>query len=95
MRFSELIYNDNKITNNKQILNILEKEGLHWLIDSEIEDAKIEIKNNTLIWHNGSYFSGNWHYGIFKDGKFYGTFENGILEGGIFRGKFVSGVKLV
>ena len=95
MRFSELIYNGDKITNNNQILNILENENLHWLIDSEIEDAEIEIKNNTLIWHNGSYFSGNWHYGIFKDGKFYGTFENGILEGGIFRGKFVSGVKLV
>ena len=29
-----------------------------------------EIKNNTLIWHDGDYLSGNWHYGIFKGGNF-------------------------
>ena len=95
MRFKELVYNDKKIINQHKIEDILESQNLYWLIDSEIEDAQIEIRNNTLIWHNGSYYSGNWHYGIFKNGEFYGTFENGILEGGIFQGKFKSGINLM
>jgi hypothetical protein len=94
MRFSELIYNDEKIYSNYKINQILEKEKLQWLIDSEIEEAKIEIKNKTLIWHTG-YFFGDWHYGIFKGGEFHGNFENGILEGGNFYGNFVSGIKLI
>jgi hypothetical protein len=94
MRFLELVYNGRKITNNLLINDILEKENLNWLIDSEIENAEIEIKNHTLIWKNG-YFFGNWHYGIFKDGQFYGTFENGILEGGKFNGNFISGLNLI
>ena len=93
MRFSELIYKDQKITNQNTILNILENNQFHWLIDSEIENAKIEIRNNTLIWYDGSYYSGNWYYGILKGGEFYGTFENGIIEGGIFKGEFISGIK--
>ena len=79
MRFSELIYKDQKITNQNTILNILENNQFHWLIDSEIENAKIEIRNYTLIWYDGSYYSGNWYYGILKGGEFYGTFENGII----------------
>lgn len=94
MRFLELQYNGEVITQNNIILKILEKEQLQWLIDSEVEQAKIEIKNKTLIWHDG-YFFGNWHYGIFKGGEFHGNFENGIVEGGNFKGKFVSGILLI
>jgi len=91
MRFLELQYNGEVITQNNIILKILEKEQLQWLIDSEVEQAKIEIKNKTLIWYDG-YFFGNWHYGIFKGGEFHGNFENGIVEGGNFKGNFVSGI---
>jgi hypothetical protein len=94
MRFKELIEGDKRITNQKQIIDILEKEGFHWVIDSEIENAQIEIEKNTLIWHSGDFFSGNWHYGIFKSGNFYGIFENGIFEGGNFKGEFLSGIKV-
>ena len=94
MRFLELQHNGETITKNNKILKILETEQLQWLIDSEVEQAKIEIKNKTLIWHDG-YFFGNWHYGIFKGGEFHGNFENGILEGGDFKGNFVSGIKLI
>ena len=94
MRFKELIEGDKRITNQKQIIDILEKGGFHWVVDSEIENAQIEIKKNTLIWHSGDFFSGNWHYGIFKSGNFYGIFENGIFEGGNFKGEFLSGIKV-
>jgi hypothetical protein len=95
MRFTELIYGDKKITNQNQIEAVLEKNNFHWLIDSEIEDAQIEIKKNTLVWHGGNFYSGFWNYGIFKNGNFYGTFENGIFENGSLYGKFISGVKMV
>lgn len=93
MRFKELILDDKKLTNQSMIVSILEKEKFNWLIDSEIENAIIEIKNKTVIWHDGDYYSGRWHYGIFKGGNFYGIFENGIFEGGVFKGKFLSGMK--
>lgn len=94
MRFKVLKYNNSNITNSSKIQSILEKEKMYWLIESEIENAQIEIKNSTLIWHNG-YFFGDWHYGIFKNGDFHGTFRNGILEGGKFKGKFISGINLI
>ena len=74
----ELRYNEKSYTNKKQILQILESEKFYWLIDSEVDGAIIEIKNNTLIWHEGIYITGNWKYGIFKNGGFYGKWENGI-----------------
>lgn len=93
MRYFELIYGGKTYTNTKQINDILEKEELFWLLDSEFEQAKIEIKNGTLIWHDGDYLSGNWHYGIFKSGNFFGNFQNGIFENGNFKGKWQSGIK--
>lgn len=90
----ELIYKNHTYKNTNDIDQILLKEGFYWLIDSEVSDAIIEIKNNTIIWHNGDYLSGNWHYGIFKNGNFYGNWENGIFENGNFNGKWNSGINL-
>ena len=95
MRYLELVSNGKSYTGTRQINEILEKQNFHWLIDSEIEGVKIEIKNSTLIWHDGDYLSGNWHYGIFKGGNFYGKWENGIFENGNFKGKWQSGIKLI
>lgn len=86
MRYSELVFNGKKYINDIQINKILSDNNFHWLIDSEIENASIEIKNNTIIWNNGDYYTGNWHYGIFKNGNFYGIWENGIWENGNFKG---------
>jgi hypothetical protein len=94
MRFLEFKYEGDIVTKISKINNILESENMNWLLESEIENAKIEIKNKTLIWHDG-YFFGNWHYGIFKGGEFHGVFRNGILEGGNFQGEFRSGIKLI
>ena len=91
MRYTELKYEDKTFTNESQINKILEKEKMFWLIDSEVEKAKIEIKKHTIIWHDGSFFNGDWHYGIFKNGEFFGNWENGIFEKGNFKGKWVDG----
>ena len=92
MRFNELIYNGISIREEHKIIKILHTEGFYWLIDSEVEDASIEIKNNTLIWNSGNFYSGNWYYGIWKSGNFYGVWESGIFENGGFKGKFLNGI---
>jgi len=94
MRYTKLTYGDKTITNNKHITEILLSNKFYWLIDSEIENADIEINNNTIIWNSGEYYTGNWHYGIFKNGEFHGNFINGIFEDGRFKGKWVSGINL-
>jgi hypothetical protein len=93
MRYLELIYNGEIHREEKIINKILLENNISWLIDSEIENARIEIKNKTLIWNDGDFYSGEWNYGIFKKGRFFGIFENGIFEGGEFLGKFISGIK--
>lgn len=93
MRYKCLEYEGNKIYNPQKIEEILSKNNLNWLIDSEFENADIEIRNQTLIWNSGNYFSGNWHYGIWKSGTFFGTWENGIFEDGVMKGTFKSGIK--
>jgi hypothetical protein len=93
MRYKHLKHGDKSITNNRKIDDILIQEGLQWLIDCEIENADIEVKKNTLIWNSGDFITGNWEYGIFKDGNFHGTFKNGIFENGNMKGNFISGIK--
>lgn len=95
MRYKSLSYEGNKITNPQRIEEILSKNNLNWLIDSEFESADIEIRNQTLIWHSGTYYSGSWYYGIWKSGTFWGTWENGIFEGGTMKGNFKSGIKSI
>lgn len=93
MRYKSLKIEDKEITNPNKINDILVDNGLDWLIDCEIEDAEIEIKNKTLIWMSGKLYSGTWWYGIWKKGEFWGIWENGIFEGGKFGGTFKSGIK--
>jgi hypothetical protein len=94
MKFVQLKYKDKTYKSQKDINQILKDLKFYWLIDSELENADIEIEKNTLIWNNGDFFSGNWEYGIFKDGKFYGNWKNGIWENGNFAGKWQSGIKM-
>ena len=93
MRFREFRIGNRLLIDPKEINDALINNDMSWLIDSEIEDASVEIRNNTLIWNNGVYRTGDWYYGLWKDGYFYGTWENGIWENGVFNGKWISGVK--
>lgn len=95
MRYTELKYKGKTYTTESQINKILEDQKFYWLLDSEIENAELEIKKNTLIWNGGEYISGNWHYGIFKNGTFNGVWESGIFEKGLFYGKWLSGINLL
>lgn len=91
MGITELIFNKKTITNKQEILKILKTNKFYWLIDAEVEEAIIEIQNDTIIWNSGIWQFGIWHYGIFKGGTFYGVWKNGIWESGTFKGKWESG----
>lgn len=93
MGIVELIIDSKRLTNKEDILKCLKLLKFYWLIDSEVEEASIEIKNNTLIWHEGIFQYGKWEFGIFKNGTFYGIWENGIWESGTFKGTWISGVR--
>ena len=92
MGIIELKYSDKSITSKSEILKKLKEFGFNWLIDSEVENAIVEIKKETLIWHEGIFKYGDWKYGIFKNGAFHGTWENGIWEDGFFKGNWKSGL---
>lgn len=94
MEYLELKFNGKTYTNQREIIKILKDNQLFWLIDSEVDGAKIEIVNNTVIWNEGIFMTGNWHYGIFRNGGFYGNWQNGIFENGYFGGNWKSGVDL-
>jgi hypothetical protein len=92
MKYKELKVGDNTYSKQKEIENILKEHQLFWLIDAEIENAEIEIKNDTIIWNNGIWLHGDFRFGIWKNGIFHGVFENGIFEGGEFKGEWESGI---
>ncbi len=94
MRFKSLNYNSQNILRESEINKILSNNNLDWLLNAEFEEAEIEVKNKTLIWHNGNWYAGDFEYGIWIDGNFYGgSFINGIWQNGEFYdGTFESGI---
>ena len=82
MKYSELKVDGKTYTDQKKVSEILRTSGFGWLVDSEIEDAVLEIRKNTLIWHSGEFLYGTWKWGIFKSGSFHGKWQGGIFEGG-------------
>jgi len=84
MGISELVFNKKTLKSKKDILDVLRKLELYWLIDSECEGSCIEIEKNTVIWHSGLYLTGDWNFGIFLNGDFRGNWINGIWGDGLF-----------
>lgn len=102
-RYKELKFGDKTYTETYKINEILAKNGFEWFLDCEVENVRLEITKNTLVFNSGVFFNGNWEYGVFRDGQWkYGTWEggvwyngtwyNGIYKNGlIFNGRFLNG----
>jgi hypothetical protein len=105
-RFLELKINNNTLTSNKEIENYLYSTEFYWLLDCELDNVKLEIKDNILYWLsgtlywgnwkwgvflNGEFLSGNWYGGIFLNGLFKATWHNGVFKGGTFKGEKIKG----
>jgi hypothetical protein len=94
MKYTSLKFGGKTYKDNVEIGKILKENRFAWLVDSEIEHANIEITKDTLIWHSGNFYSGNWRYGIFRGGVFCGSWHGGIFESGEFEGKWIGGIRL-
>lgn len=91
-RFKKLTIGDKVITSNKLIEYELSICDFNWLLECEVDNVEIEIKDNILYWHNGIFYWGNWIWGIFNNGEFRsGTWNGGILYGGEFSGEWLNG----
>ncbi len=86
IRYIELKYNG-KVYNQKfEIDEILLENGLNWFLDAEIENARIEIQNKTLIFNAGIIYNCIWEYGVIRDCDARNiTFLNGVIYNGIFK----------
>lgn len=94
VRFSELKVNDTIIKNNKEIEIYLSNSIFYWLLDCEIDNVKLEIKDDVLYWNNGIFYFGDWVWGVFMNGEFRsGDWNGGIFYDGIFSGNWINGVK--
>ena len=93
-RFSELKINNKTISNTKEIEVFLSSSDFYWLLDCELDNAKLEIIDNILYWNNGIFYYGDWKWGVWKGGEFRGGYFNGgIFYDGIFNGEWITGVK--
>jgi len=93
-RYIELKYNNKTYTESYLINEILIEKKFNWIIDAEIENARIEIFKDTLIWNAGTWISGTWEYGVFRNGEWrYGIWNGGVWYNGKWRdGIFNSGI---
>lgn len=92
-RFLEL-KTDNKVFNTtKSIEQYLYTSPFYWLLECEVDDVKLEIKDNILYWNSGIFYWGVWKWGVFNSGEFRsGTWEGGVWFGGTFKGTWLNGV---
>lgn len=93
-RYKELKFDGKIYTEQYKIDDILIDNGFNWFLDCEIENVRIEIQYETLIFNSGVFFNGTWMYGVFRDGEWKnGVWENGVWYNGIWRrGDFKSGL---
>lgn len=93
-RYKELKYNGDIFTEQYKIDEILLNKDFNWLLDCEIENVRLEIQYDTLIFNSGVFFNGIWYYGVFRNGEWKsGIWDNGVWYNGIWRfGTFNSGL---
>lgn len=93
-RYKELKYGGKIYTEQYKIDEILIKNKFDWFLTCEVENVRLEIQYNTLIFNSGVFFNGTWIYGVFRDGEWKnGVWDNGVWYNGIFRrGVFNSGL---
>jgi len=85
-RYKELLYQGKTYTKKYQIDEILIENGFNWFLDAEIENARIEIMKETIIFNAGVWYNGVWEYGVIRDIDWRaGTFKNGVIYNGVFK----------
>lgn len=93
-RFEELHLEDGTVLRDtKPIEKWLYTSPYFWLLECELDNVKIEIKDGILYWKSGTLYWGRWIWGVFESGEFRsGIWEGGIFKNGLFKAKWLNGV---
>lgn len=93
-RFEELRLEDGTVLNSNAVIEKwLYSSVFYWLLECELDNVKLEVKEGIVYWKSGVLYWGNWQWGVFESGEFRsGTWNGGIWLGGTFRGKWLNGV---
>jgi len=93
-RFEQLQLEDGTTLNdNKPIEKWLYASQFSWLLECELDNVKLRVKDGIVYWTSGILYWGNWKWGVFESGEFRsGTWNGGIWMSGTFKGKWINGV---
>lgn len=92
-RFIKLTTETSVYTNTKPIEKYLATTEFDWLLNCELDNVVLEIKDNILYFKEGTIYWGNWRWGVFEKGEFRsGTWQGGIVLGGTVKAKWLNGV---
>jgi len=92
-RFIQLTIDDKLIKSTKLVEQYLINSDFYWLLNCELDNVILEIKDNLLYWKKGTFYYGTWIWGIFEDGEFLsGNWNGGIFLNGTFKANFNNGV---
>lgn len=88
-RFTHLKIEGKEFSTNKEIVYQLSLTPFSWILDCELENVSLEIKDNILYFNSGIFYWGYWKWGVFKSGEFRsGIWEGGIFLDGLFKGQY-------
>ena len=91
-RFKSLELESGKITSNRLIEEYLFQSPFFWLLECEVDEAELKVKDEILIWKSGLFYWGHWKWGVFESGEFRsGDWYGGIFLKGIFKGTWHCG----
>jgi hypothetical protein len=93
-RYIELKVDGQVYKEQWKIDELLIKHKFNWMVNAEIQNARLEIDKDTLIWNAGTWINGSWYFGVWRDGDWtYGTWQNGVwYNGNWLNGTFKSGI---
>jgi hypothetical protein len=93
-RFEQLQLEDGTILkDSKPIEKYLYTSPFFWLLECELDNVKLLIKDGVLYWQSGILYWGNWKWGVFESGEFRsGLWKGGIFKNGLFKGTWLNGV---
>lgn len=82
-RFIKLTTENKVINNTKPIEKFLASTSFDWLLNCELDNVELEIKDNILYVKEGVIYWGNMKWFVFDKGEFRsGTWEGGICNEG-------------
>lgn len=92
-RFIKLTTDTSVYNNTKPIEKYLATTEFDWLLNCELDNVVLEIRDNILYWKSGVMYWGDWKWGVFESGEIRsGTWHGGIKLGGNVKANWLNGV---